>query len=160
MIVLSSPSELMSWMEDQRVDFVLGFARNPRLRALLAPQLAAAALQFEQTQKPARVFAEFPYQTTTGSWQRERRVVAKAEHLDGNRRAGLVHRFAFVIDQGADARAYLMVEDKPQAGEIRGAGAARVRRGRSSCLARGRWTWLGRDHAAPHGLATGPVRSP
>jgi hypothetical protein len=75
--------ELMSWCERHQVDYVLGFARNERLRALLAPQLAAAAVQFEQTQKPARIFAEFSYQTTTGSWNQPRRVVAKAEHIDG-----------------------------------------------------------------------------
>lgn len=75
--------ELMRWCEHHQVDFVLGFARNERLRAMLAPQLAAAALQFEQTQKPARIFAEFSYQTTTGSWNQPRRVVAKAEHIDG-----------------------------------------------------------------------------
>jgi hypothetical protein len=75
--------ELMSWCEQHRVDYVLGFARNARLRAMLAPQLAAASLQFEETQKPARMFAEFSYQTTTGSWNQPRRVVAKAEHIDG-----------------------------------------------------------------------------
>ena len=30
-----------------------------------------------------RVFAEFWHETTTGSWSRRRRVVAKAEHIDG-----------------------------------------------------------------------------
>ena len=75
--------ELMSWCEDHQVDYVLGFARNERLRAMLAPQLAAATRQFEQTQKPARIFAEFSYQTTTRSWKQPRRVVAKAEHIDG-----------------------------------------------------------------------------
>jgi hypothetical protein len=36
--------------------------------------------------RPARVFAEFEYQTRKtkkGGWKRERRVVAKAEHIDG-----------------------------------------------------------------------------
>jgi hypothetical protein len=75
--------ELMSWCEQHRVDYVLGFARNARLRAMLAPQLAAASLQFEETRIPARMFAEFSYQTTTGSWNQPRRVVAKAEHIDG-----------------------------------------------------------------------------
>jgi hypothetical protein len=42
-----------------------------------------AAQIHQQTGKPARVFTEFPYQTTTGSWSRSRRVVAKAEQLDG-----------------------------------------------------------------------------
>ena len=46
----------------------------------------AATEQWNQTGKPARVFSEFPYQTRkrrSGGWERERRVVAKAEHIDG-----------------------------------------------------------------------------
>jgi hypothetical protein len=76
-------NELMSWCEQHRVDYVFGFARNERLRALVAEALAAAARQWEQTRKPARIFVEFSYQTTTGSWDHARRVVAKAEHIDG-----------------------------------------------------------------------------
>jgi len=75
--------ELMSWCEDSRVDYVFGFARNQRLRTIIEEALVEAADQWEQTQKPARVFVEFPYQTTTGSWSHPRRVVAKAEHIDG-----------------------------------------------------------------------------
>jgi hypothetical protein len=75
--------ELMSWCEQHEVDYVFGFARNERLRALIAEALAEAARQWEQTHKPARVFVEFAYQTTTGSWDHPRRVVAKAEHIDG-----------------------------------------------------------------------------
>ena len=36
--------------------------------------------QFEATEQPARIFAELCYQTWE-TWSRERRVVAKAEHL-------------------------------------------------------------------------------
>jgi hypothetical protein len=75
--------ELMSWCEDHRVDYVFGFARNERLRSLIAESLAQAARQWEQTQEPARVFIEFSYETTTGSWSKPRRMVAKAEHIDG-----------------------------------------------------------------------------
>lgn len=75
--------ELMSWCEDHRVDFVFGLARNSRLRTRVAVALAQAARQWEQTQRPARVFVEFSYETVSGSWSRARRVVAKAEHIDG-----------------------------------------------------------------------------
>jgi hypothetical protein len=75
--------ELMSWCENNHVDFVFGFARNPRLRSLVAEALSQAQQQWEQTHKPARVFVEFSYETTSGSWSRARRVVAKAEHIDG-----------------------------------------------------------------------------
>jgi hypothetical protein len=75
--------ELMSWCEGHRVDYVFGLARNPRLRALVAEALAQAARQWEQTRQPARLFVEFSYETVSGSWSRARRVVAKAEHIDG-----------------------------------------------------------------------------
>jgi hypothetical protein len=76
--------ELMNWCEQQQnVHFAFGMARNQRLRRIIAPQLTEAAAAYERTQRPARVFADFIHQTTSGSWDRERRVVAKAEHIDG-----------------------------------------------------------------------------
>lgn len=75
--------ELLKWCEDNGVHYVIGFARNQRLRRMIEPQMQEAAQIHQQTGKPARVFTEFPYQTTTGSWSRSRRVVAKAEQLDG-----------------------------------------------------------------------------
>lgn len=72
--------ELMVWCEDNEVDFLLGLARNSRLQEVLAPALEQAQHQFESTGQPARVFADFTYQTRT-SWSRSRRVVGKAEYL-------------------------------------------------------------------------------
>jgi len=71
----------MSWCERKGVDYVFGLARNERLRRLIEPQMVTAALLEAETGRPARVFTEFLHKTTTGSWSRERRVVAKAEHL-------------------------------------------------------------------------------
>ena len=79
-------NELMSWCESNRVDFVFGLARNQRLRRMIGQPLWQARQQWEQTNQPARVFAEFSYATRkrkNGGWDRERRVVAKAEHIDG-----------------------------------------------------------------------------
>jgi len=73
--------ELMSWCEREGVDYVLCLARNERLRKLIEAQMVTAALLEAETGKLARVFTEFLYKTTTGSWSRMRRVVAKAEHL-------------------------------------------------------------------------------
>jgi hypothetical protein len=75
--------ELMDWCEGHQVDYVFGLARNQRLRQIIAPQLAQAAGEYQQTGQPARVFTEFSHETTTGSWSRARRVIAKAEHLAG-----------------------------------------------------------------------------
>jgi Transposase DDE domain group 1 len=75
--------DLMTWCEQNRVDFVVGMARNRRLQGIVADALAEAKQQFEATQKPARVFVEFEHETLSGSWSKKRRVVAKAEHIDG-----------------------------------------------------------------------------
>ena len=84
-------NELMSWCEANGVDYVFGLARNQRLRRIIGPQMWEAKQQWNQTSKPARVFVEFSYKTRkrktkkkkiTG-WDRERRVVGKAEHIDG-----------------------------------------------------------------------------
>ena len=48
--------------------------------------MQAATQHWNETGKPARVFTEFQYQTRkrkTGGWRQQRRVVAKAEHIDG-----------------------------------------------------------------------------
>lgn len=73
--------ELMNWCEEQGVDYVLALAKNDRLKAAIVRELEQAAGEFAQTGKAARVFQEFGYQTRD-SWSRERRVVAKAEHLE------------------------------------------------------------------------------
>jgi hypothetical protein len=76
----------MSWCDQNAVDYVFGLARNQRLRRIIGPQMWEATQQWRQTGKPARVFTEFPYRTRKrkkGGWDRERRVVAKAEHIDG-----------------------------------------------------------------------------
>ena len=79
-------NQLMSWCEDHGVDFVLGLARNQRLRKIIGAEMHQATQQWNQTGKPARVFSEFSHRTKKtkrGGWDRERRVVAKAEHIDG-----------------------------------------------------------------------------
>ena len=72
---------LMSWCEQNGVDYLFGLARNSRLEKRIEGELALAKEQYEQTGKAARVFSEFEYQTLD-SWSRARRVVAKAEHLE------------------------------------------------------------------------------
>jgi hypothetical protein len=79
-------NELMSWCEANGVAYILGLARNQRLRRMIGGEMWEARQQWEKTGKPARVFREFEYQTKKtkkGGWDRARRVVAKAEHIDG-----------------------------------------------------------------------------
>jgi Transposase DDE domain group 1 len=90
--------ELMAWCEKAGVDYVLGLAKNERLKAEIVAEQQQAAEEFRATGKPARVFKEFRYQTRQ-SWSRARRVVAKAEHLE----KGANPRFV-VTSLGAEAR--------------------------------------------------------
>jgi hypothetical protein len=79
-------NELMSWCENHGVDYVFGLARNPRLRRMIGQALWEARQEWEKTGQPARLFGEFDHQPKRrkkGGWDRSRRVVAKAEHIDG-----------------------------------------------------------------------------
>jgi hypothetical protein len=79
-------NELMSWCENNGVDFVFGLARKQRLRKIIGAQMHEATQKWNTTSQPARVFSEFEYKTKKtkkSGWDRERRVAAKAEHIDG-----------------------------------------------------------------------------
>src|SRR5690606_440900 len=70
--------ELMSWCEQNAVDYVFGLAKNARLVRAIGAELYEAQQQSQQTHQPARRFKELIY-CTRRSWSRPRRVVAKAE---------------------------------------------------------------------------------
>lgn len=72
----------MNWCEMNQLEYVFGFARNERLRRIIDPQMQQAAALHRESGQAARVFTEFAYQTNT-SWSRPRRVVAKAEQIEG-----------------------------------------------------------------------------
>lgn len=73
---------LMAWCEQNRVDYVFGLARNARLEAEIAGELAAVEAMSRTTDQPARCFKQFRW-TTHDSWSRRRRVIAKAEWTHG-----------------------------------------------------------------------------
>jgi len=66
-------NELMSWCEGNGVDYVLGLARNQRLRRIIGGEMWEAAEQWKTTGQPARVFSEFNYRakkTKKNGWDR------------------------------------------------------------------------------------------
>jgi len=73
--------ELLAWCEAEGVDYLLGLAKNERLKAEIVKEMEEAKAQYQETGRAARRFKEFVYQTRE-SWSRARRVVAKAEHLE------------------------------------------------------------------------------
>jgi len=74
--------ELLAWCERNKVQYVFGFARNQRLRRIIGRAMHQAKQEHQRTGKAARVFCEFTYRTQK-SWSRQRRVIAKAEHIEG-----------------------------------------------------------------------------
>ena len=73
--------ELLVWCEAEGVDYLLGLAKNERLKLEIKKEMEEAKARYQETGRAARLFQEFVYQTRK-SWSRARRVVAKAEHLE------------------------------------------------------------------------------
>ena len=81
--------ELLSWCEENQVGYVVGLARNERLRSLIEEALEeAASRQQQQTGRPARVYSEFEYRTRQ-SWSRARRVVGESRTVGGQAESAL-----------------------------------------------------------------------
>ena len=73
--------ELLRWCEAHPLDYVIGLAKNDRLKREIAEAIIQAEAEFNATGKPARVFKDFQYRTLK-SWSCTRRGVGKAEFLD------------------------------------------------------------------------------
>jgi len=88
-----SGPDLCRLCEDERVEYAIGLACNPRLTGELEELMAAAhELHCPQSGLPTQLFTEFHYQA--GSWRRLRRVVGKAEITpEGENQRFVVHNF-------------------------------------------------------------------
>jgi hypothetical protein len=71
---------LMRWCDRNNVGYITGIARNPVLEELARQWTDESKMQFEQTGQKQRIFGEFAYAAET--WDRQRRVIVKAEHLE------------------------------------------------------------------------------
>ena len=70
---------LMRWCDKHQVGYIIGLAKNAVLTTKAQAWVEQAQCQFQQTQQKQRIFAEFTY--AAGTWDQERRVIVKAEHL-------------------------------------------------------------------------------
>jgi hypothetical protein len=73
---------LMSWCEEHGVKYLFGVAKNNRLRVAIESEMEQARQMHRESRRAARIYKDFCYQTLD-SWSRSRRVVGKAEYLDG-----------------------------------------------------------------------------
>jgi hypothetical protein len=72
--------KMLHWCEWASVDYIIGVAKNSRLEALAKPLMEKAKAAFAATQDKQRCFDWIDYGAAT--WDRERRVIAKAEDTD------------------------------------------------------------------------------
>jgi hypothetical protein len=71
---------LYSYLDEQHIRSTIALGRNPRLEAMAAALAEQAKQQRVETGEKVRLFGEGQYQADT--WERERRVVYKAEALE------------------------------------------------------------------------------
>ena len=69
----------LRWCDRHDIGYVVGLARNKVLERMAAPFMAEAAQRFDETNEKQRHFHEVNYAAKT--WDRQRRVIVKAEHL-------------------------------------------------------------------------------
>ncbi len=81
---------LMRWCDSHGIGYVLGLARNPVLERSAADWTGRADRQFRKTAQPATDL-RLAFSYAASSWDRSRRVIAKAEH-NAQREQPAVHR--------------------------------------------------------------------
>lgn len=70
---------MLNWCEQKGVHYIVGLAKNQRLKRLSHPWIEQARVHYEATQQKQRLFTDLHYKA--GTWQRRRRVILKAEHM-------------------------------------------------------------------------------
>lgn len=71
---------MLQWSERHGIAYIVGLARNTRLTKMASSLMEEAQDQWEESGKKARKFSWIDYGAQ--SWDRERRVIAKAEHSE------------------------------------------------------------------------------
>jgi hypothetical protein len=69
---------MMRWCDRHGVDYIVGLAKNDRLKRLARRSMITARWHYRHSGLKQRLFEEFDYAAAT--WDRPRRVLAKAEH--------------------------------------------------------------------------------
>ena len=69
---------MLRWCEAHQVDYIVGIAKNERLKALSAKLGQRAERKHGKSGEKVRLFKRFKYRA--GSWDKKRCIIAKAEH--------------------------------------------------------------------------------
>jgi hypothetical protein len=92
--------KMLRWCERAGVYYLVGLAKNERLNALSAKLHRRAQRKQQKTGKKVRLFTQFKYKAKT--WDKKRRVIAKAEHSD----RGANPRYVLTNLEGGSQRLY------------------------------------------------------
>jgi hypothetical protein len=71
---------MLSWCDRHKVSYIIGVAKNSRLNNMASVLMEKAKAQHETSGQKQRLFSELSYAAYT--WDRERRILVKAEHTD------------------------------------------------------------------------------
>jgi hypothetical protein len=69
---------MMQWCDSHDVAYIIGLAKNSRINAMAAPLMEKAERLFNETDEKQRLFTSVQYAAAT--WDKERRIIVKAEH--------------------------------------------------------------------------------
>lgn len=91
---------MLRWCERHGVGYIVGLARNSRLEAMAKGWMDQAEAQYKATGLKQRLFNDLSYAAAT--WDKTRRVISKAEYLEG----GPNHRFVVTNLDGEGQQLY------------------------------------------------------
>jgi hypothetical protein len=92
--------KMLRWCERAGIHYIVGLAKNERLNALSAKLHRRAQRKHQKTGRKVRLFTQLKYKAKT--WDKKRRVIAKAEHSD----RGANPRYVVTNLEGGSERLY------------------------------------------------------
>lgn len=92
--------KMLRWCEKNKISYIIGLPKNNRLSTLIEEPLKKATQDFLTTQEKQRHFGWIDY--AAKSWDKERRVIYKAEHTE----KGANPRFVITNLEGDPQRLY------------------------------------------------------
>jgi Transposase DDE domain group 1 len=92
--------KMLRWCERAGIHYIVGLAKNERLNALSAKLHRRAQRKHQKTGRKVRLFTQLKYKAKT--WDKKRRVIAKAEHSD----RGANPRYVVTNLEGRSERLY------------------------------------------------------
>ena len=99
--------KMLRWCERHEVGYIVGLAKNKRLEPLAQAAMDQARELFEKAEdgQPQRIFTELLY--AAGTWDKERRVIAKAEYLGPPQGGKAKENYRFVVTNLPQQRQWL-----------------------------------------------------